>query len=293
MFRKAFVVLVVLLAACVDTVPQRRNTSISVTDDAGRAVELSAPAMRVVSLVPTVTDLIIAMRGQNRLIARTDYDTDPRVAHLPSLGGGLTPGIEWLAAQKPHLVISWPDHGSRSLVTRLATINIPAYAARTESIEDSYRILEHLGVLLDLRQQADSLTRAIRSELDAVRNEAAGKPRVVVAYVVGVDPPMVAASGTFIDELITIAGGRNAFPELKLWPQVSLEAMVQRNPDAIVLADTDTTDAVTLMQNMPGWRDLKAVKHGRVHRVSPYLFNRSGPSMPSAAHELAQFFQRR
>ncbi len=253
-------------------------------------MRLAAPAQRVVSLMPTVTDLIIAMHAHDRLIARTDFDTDQRVAHLPSLGGGLTPSIEWLAAQKPDLVISWPDQGTRSLVDRLSSVNIPVYSARSESLADTYRILEHLGELLGMQAAADSLNRRIRGGLDSVRAAVAGKPLAKVVYVVGLDPPMVAAAGTFIDELITTAGGRNIFPDLKLWPQVNLEELLQRDPDVIMIADTNTGDPVTALRKLPGWRELRAVKSGRVHRVSPYFFNRSGPTMPSAARELARYF---
>ena len=282
-----------LVLGCAEQPAPRANASISVVDDASRTVQLTAPAKRVVSLMPTVTDLIIAMDAHDRLIARSDYDTDRKIAHLPSLGGGLTPSVEWLASQKPDLVISWPDQGSRSLVNQLATVNVPVYSARSESIDDTYRILTHVGELLGIQQKADSLSNAIRDGLNAVRSAAATKTRVKVLYVVGVDPPMVAAGGTFIDELITVAGGRNLFPELKLWPQINLEEVLQRDPDVIVLADTGKEDPYKLLSSLPGWRELRAVKTRRVHRVSPYFFNRSGPTMPQAASELARFFHDR
>ncbi|HEX6066921.1 MAG TPA: helical backbone metal receptor [Longimicrobiales bacterium] len=252
-------------------------------------MRLSLPARRVVSLMPTVTDLLVAMNAQDRLIARTDFDTDPRIASLPSLGGGLTPSVEWIAAQRPDLVISWPDQGSRSLVAQLGRINVPVYSATSQTIEDTYRILDHVGVLLGITSQADALKHQIQAGLDSVRSATRDRVPVKVAYVVGVDPPMVAASGSFIDELITVAGGRNIFSDLKLWPQVNLEDLLQRNPDVIILADTNTDDPVATLQRLGGWRELQAVKSRRVYRVSPYFFNRSGPLMPRAAAELVGF----
>lgn len=276
--------------ACAPSQPPAETAVIAVVDDGGDTVRLVAPAQRIASLMPTVTDLLIAMDVHDRLIARTDYDTDQRVASLPSLGGGLTPSVEWLAAQKPDLVISWPDQGARSLVKQLARVDIPVYSARSESIDDTYRILAHLGTLLGIPSAADSLTQSIRAALDSVRASVSAKTPVKVAYVVGLDPPMVAASGTFIDELVTIAGGRNIFPDLELWPQVNLEELLRRDPDVIVIADTNTEDPVETLRKLPGWRDLRSVKSSRVYRVSPYFFNRSGPTMPSAARELARFF---
>lgn len=266
------------------------SSVIAVYDDAGREVRLPVPAQRVVSLMPTVTDLLIAMNVHDRLIARTDFDTDPRVASLPSLGGGLTPSVEWLASQRPDLVISWPDQGSRSLVSQLSGIHIPVYSASSQSIADTYRILDNLGVLLGIAPKTDSLSNALESALDSVRTATRELPTVKVAYVVGTDPPMVAAAETFIDELITIAGGRNIFADLKLWPQVNLEDLLLRAPDVVILADTNTEDPVAMLRTLGGWRELRAVKEGRVYRVSPYFFNRSGPLMPRAAAQLSTFF---
>ncbi len=276
--------------ACAEPPQPARETALVVQDDAARDVRLAAPAHRIVSLMPTVTDLLIAMNVHDRLIARTDFDTDQRVAHLPSLGGGLTPSVEWLAAQKPDLVISWPDQGSRALVTQLERIGIPVYSASTQSIADTYRILSHVGTLLGISSTSDSLTSAIRNGLDSVRTGTRNRPPIKVAYVVDVDPPMVAAAGSFIDELITVAGGRNIFADLRLWPQVNLENLLQRDPDVVILADTNTDDPVAALRRLGGWRELRAVKEGRVFRVSPYFFNRSGPLMPPAAAELAGFF---
>jgi iron complex transport system substrate-binding protein len=291
LFRKIWLALSCAAAfACAEPQPSTAPSQIVVQDDAGDTVQLAAPANRIVSLMPTVTDLLIAMNVHDRLIARTDYDTDPKIRHLPSLGGGLTPSVEWLASQKPDLVVSWPDRGARSLVTQLARVDVPVYAARSESINDTYRILEQLGTLLGAAATSDSLVNAIRSSLDSVRRSTTDKPIVKVVYVVGLDPAMVAASGTFIDELISVAGGRNIFHDLKLWPQVNLEDVLQRDPDVVMLADTDTLDPVVTLQRLPGWREVRAVKSKRVYRVSPTLFNRSGPTMPYAAAELAKFF---
>lgn len=290
MLRPILIALLVAGGACSRPADQSDSGTIVVRDASAREVRLTAPARRVVSLLPTVTDLLTAMNAHDRLIARTVYDTDPRLVHLPSLGGGLNPSIEWLAAQKPDLVISWPDQGTRSLVGQLARVGVPVYSARSESIEDTYRILAALGVLLGMQPSADSLSNTIRGALDSVRARTAPLPIVKVAYVVGLEPPMVAAAGTFIDELITVAGGRNIFSDLELWPQINLEELIQRDPDVIVIADTGEDDPVVVLRRLPGWRELRAVKSGRVHRVSPYFFNRSGPTMPSAARELARFF---
>jgi iron complex transport system substrate-binding protein len=281
----------VLIAGCERDQPSNDSADIVVQDDAGRSVALSQPASRIVSLMPTVTDLVIAMGHADRLIARTDYDNDPRIARLPSIGGGLTPSVEWLAAQKPDLVVAWPDNATRSVVSRIEAVGIRVYAARTETIADAVRTIRNVGVLLNATRAADSLARSITTSLDSVRRAAAARVRVRVAYVLAVQPLTIAGPATFIDELIRIAGGENVFADVRQpFPEVNLEELIRRDPDVIVLARETTSDAEELLIRLPGWRELHAVKNGAVHRVSPDYFNRSGPLMPRAARELAQFF---
>jgi iron complex transport system substrate-binding protein len=266
------------------------TTTISVTDHAQRTVTLAAPARRVISLMPAVTDMILALGAHDRLIARTQFDGDPRIAALPSTGNALNPSLEWIAALEPDLVIAWPDQPSRAVVSRLSTMGIPVYAARTESIADVLRTTRDLGELLGVQQRADSIRQSIEHELQAVRAAVAARPRVSVVYVLSLEPPMVAGPGTFIGELIDIAGGENTFADVQaLWPQVSLEEMLRRAPAALVIGRERRTDPIPRMRGLAGWRELNAVRNGRVLAVDVDLFNRPGPTIPRAARALAEF----
>lgn len=288
----ATVVACVLIAGC-ERKPQSTTTAgIVVTDDAQRDVRLSRPAARVVSLLPSVTDLILAMNRADVLIARTDYDTDARIAKLPSVGGGLTPSVEWLAAQKPDLVVSWPDQGTRSIVTHISSVGIPVYAASTQTVDDALRTLRNVGGLLGAQRAADSLERALSASFDSTRKAVAKLKRVRAAYVLSIEPPFVAGPGTFIHELVDIAGGENVFGDLaQPWPQVNLEEFVTRDPDVIIFARESGGSVQQILDRLPGWRHLRAVKQQRVYRVSPDFFNRPGPYMPRAARELAHMFE--
>ena len=291
--------LVVTVGACERVAPApdagvRADTSAPrATDDAGNLVVLAAPARRVVSLMPAATDMLMAMGAADLLIARTAFDLDPRIASLPSTGNALSPSIEWIAALEPDLVIAWRDQGSRSVVTQLSSIGIPAYGAKTESIADALRTIRNLGRLTGMRAQADSTAHAIETELQQVRAATANRPRVSTAYIVGIEPPMIAGPGTFIGELLTIAGAENVFAEVNtLWPQVSIEELIRRGPDALVIAHEPGGDPLKLMKSLPGWRDLKAVREDRILVVDVNLFNRPGPNLPAAARSLAGFFHR-
>ena len=288
------VALCVLIAGCEHKPPQpQKNHDISAVDDVGRTVALVQPATRVVSLLPTITDLIVAMHQQHKLIARTDYDLDPQLASLPSIGGGLTPSVEWLVGHKPDLIFSWPDRGSRSLVTQMQSAGLRVFGLSTDTIANTFAAIDRIGTLLGAKHEADSLAHSMRAQLDSVQRAVAGRKPVRVLYVVSVSPPTVVGPHTFIDELIRIAGGTNIFADLsKQYSEASLEEIVQRNPDVVIVAREESFDARATLGRLAGWRDLPAVRSGHVYWVSANDFNRSGPEMPRAAAILADYFGR-
>ncbi len=265
------------------------DSPLTVVDGAGRRVSLAAPAKRVISLIPSVNELVVALGAADRLVARTDYDQDPRLADLPSVGGGLTPSLEWIAQRRPDLVIGWPDTRSRSLVERLGELGIPVYTAPSQTIEDALSVAKDLGVLLGRSAAADSLVRALRTGLDSVRESVAGEPVPDVLYLIGLDPPMGAGPGTFVDELLHVAGGRNVLEDTGvLWPQLSLEDIVRRDPDVVVIAQApERPDLLAHLRRTAGWSSLRAVRGGRLYQVDAYRYNRPGPHMVEIARDLA------
>jgi iron complex transport system substrate-binding protein len=130
---------------------------------------------------------------------------------------------------------------------------------------------------------------ALDAQLDSVRAAVAALPQPTVLYLLNAEPPMVAGPGTFVDGLIRLAGGRNSFGDMgQLWPQVSLEEIVTRQPDVIIRpTGSGREDPAAGLANRPGWRDLAAVRSGRVYAVDPDLYNRAGVSVAEAARGLA------
>jgi iron complex transport system substrate-binding protein len=282
-------------AACAGEPPARATAGADppaaaapLRDDAGTVLDLAAPPRRVVSLVPAVTDLILELDAADRLVARTDYDVDPRLAALPSLGGGLDPSLEALAALRPELLIAWVDERSRSLARGLALLGIPTFAVRIETVADADRAVRALGRILDLDARADAHLAERHRALHAVRAAVAGRPRATVFYAIALDPPMAAGPGTFIDELLEIAGGANIFGDGPAWAGVSFEEAVRRDPDVVILALGEVhPDQLQHVRRLPGWREIGAVRRGRVALVDAGEFNRPGPGLAATARAIA------
>ena len=275
-------------AACGETADPAAGP-ILVRDDAGREVTLDARAERVIALIPSVNEMLIALGAQEKIVARTDYDDAPQLAHLPSVGGGMNPSIEWLAATRPDLVVVWPGEPARSLAARLETLGIAVFAARVESIEDSYRTTRALGRLLGMEARADSLITGMRAEIAAAHARVAGAAPRRAVYLISLDPPLTIAEATSLAETLQLAGGENVFADVAIGQQqVSPEIVLQRNPDVVLVSTPESaTQVLARLRGTAGWRDLQAVKAGRVHTLDPNLHSRPGPFTPRAVAELA------
>lgn len=276
-------------AACAGGGNDGHPAGIRVTDWSGRSVELAAPAQRVVALIPAATEMVIRMGATQRLVARTDYDEEPELRELPSVGGGLTPSLEWLVARRPDLVVAWPDERSRDVVSRLGAAGIAVYAARMETLDDIRRTARDLGTLLGRRPRADTLVARMDALLDSVSHAVEDLPKARVLYLESRDPPLVVGSGTYLNELIAIAGGENVFTDAASpWPRVSLEEIVRRAPEVLLLPVADPAAADTSwLRSTPGWRALPAVRNDRVRPVDENAFSRPGLGVGRLAVRLA------
>jgi iron complex transport system substrate-binding protein len=254
----------------------------------GRPARADLP--RVVALAPSLTEIVVALGASDRLVARTDFDDDPMVSRLPSVGQGLDPSLEALAGSGVDLVLIPASRGAPALIERLAGVGIRGVSLPTQSVTDIYRAAARLGTLLDRTAEADSIIAVVAGALDAVRQRVEGQDPVSVLYVVWSDPPMTTGPGTFIDEVIRIAGGRNVFDDaLMEWPTVGFETIVDRDPAVILWPRGEITqENVQQLTAAPGWRDVRAVQAGRIELIDGDLFNRPGPRVTEAAEALAR-----
>jgi iron complex transport system substrate-binding protein len=266
------------------------------TDDVGRDIRLEQPARRVLSLLPAGTETFFALGAGGAVVGRTRYDVDSGVVHLPSVGGGLDPSLEAIVALRPDLVVAFETASESRIRPRIEALGIPVFAIQTEDTADIYRNIASLGALVGRGETADSLLSSIRAELSAIRASVAGSDRPKVVYVASISPPIVAGPGTYLGELIGVAGGdlldvggaQGAY-----WPQISLETLLREQPDLLVLpVGSDPTSTIGRLRSEPGWRDLEAVKQNRVALVPTDLMSRPGPRIPEIARLLRDAFVR-
>ena len=289
--------LVVAAVRCGDRSPTARPATpaagLTVTDDGGRPVHLAGPARRIICLIPSATETLVALGATDRLVGRTRYDVASEVAALPSVGGGLDPSVEAIVALHPDLVLGWENDKRQQVREKLAALGVPVFSLRTEDTVDVFRNIATIGRLTGRDSAATAVAAGIHRDFDVVRRSVAGRPQPRVFYVVFNDPPMTAGPHTFIAQLIGLAGGETVFPDVQaLWPTVAMEEIVRRAPDLVIVPRGTRSQgeapgtALAELRQRGGWRDVGAVRAGHVATVAENLVNRPGPHLGAAARAL-------
>lgn len=259
-------------------------------DDAGRAVRLEQPATRVASLIPATTEWLFAIGAGELVAGRTAWCDFPAAAGaVPSLGDGIMPNVEAIVAAAPDLALLYDSPANRTAADRLTALGIPVLLLRTDGLADLDRQLELLGRAVSREAAADSLRAAIRDRLAAVSVPSrGGAPTVLI--VAWDQPPITLGQGSFLSEVLERAGGRNLFHDISTASAtVSLEAIVARNPDFVLVTGTDSVPAFA---RRPEWTVVPAVRDRRFLRVHGSEFNRPGPRTPEAIVTLRAALER-
>jgi ABC-type Fe3+-hydroxamate transport system substrate-binding protein len=285
-YRMHFAVTLLALGAC-RPAPGRSAGPLSVVDDAGRTVHLAAPARRIVSLAPSITELLFAIGAGDRVVGRTQYCLYPRAATLvPSVGDGLNPSVEAIAARRPDLVVLYRSALTETAARQLERIGIPALILRHDRLEDVGRTARLLGRFTDQRASGDSVGRLLDSVL------AAPPPAVStrVAFIVWDSPPIVIGAGSYLDQLARLAGATNVFHDIgSASATVSLETIAARDPDRIILV-SDSGTALPAYATRAEWQVVRAVRERRFVVLPGELYGRPSPRTPEAVQDLRQRF---
>ena len=273
------------VAACARGERAPAHTGPAVTDDAGRRVTLAAPARRVVSLLPSFTEILFAVGAGDRLVGRTAWcDYPPAALAVPSVGDGMPPNVEAVAARRPDLVVLYKSGPNATAAEQLERLGILTVLFDLNRLEELGPAARRLGVLTGRRPAGDSLARAMDS-LTSQRPESPTPSSKSLVFLVWDNPPIVIGAGSYLDRLAGLAGARNVFHDIATpSAQVSIETIAARNPDFIaMLSDSGLRPGYA---NRPEWRVVPAVRQGRFLFLPGRLFGRPGPRAAEAVREL-------
>jgi iron complex transport system substrate-binding protein len=280
------------LAAAIDetAAPSRHDRDgVSVTDDAGRRIHLSAPARRVITLSPALTEMVFAAGGGDRLIGTVEYSNYPAEAlAVPRIGDALALQMERILSLKPDLILAWQRGNNPRQLERLADLGLPIYYSHVERLEDVAATLERLGVLL--ASPAQGAADEFRRRLADLGPPARGSLPVRVFYQVWAQPLMTVNGKHVISDLIERCGGVNVFAgESLLVPVVNVEAAVAAAPEAIIAAARGAAPEDD--SSLAHWRrhgSLPAVARGFLFLVDGDAISRATPRLLDAGETICR-----
>jgi iron complex transport system substrate-binding protein len=275
-------VIALVVSACTSGGDRGSAGAFAIVDDFGDTVR-SGPAQRIVSLNPVTTEFLFAAGAGARVVGRTHWDLYPAAAKsVPDLGNGIGPNVEAVLAARPDLVILYATEANRRAAVALHEAGVRTLTIRTDLVAHLTRFAEAYA-----KVTGDSVARvaadSVIASVNAVRALERPSNPPTVLWRMG-DPPLyVAGKGSFMGELIEVAGAKNIFGDMDApSPQVSIEEVVRRNPDFILTGP----EGLERMKASAAWLAVPAVKRGKVLVVDTALVGRPGVRLGEAAHHV-------
>ncbi len=259
-------------------------------DDLGRNIYLAKAPTRIVSLAPSITEILFAIGSSEQIVGVTEFcDYPPEAKQKPKVGYS-RPNIESILALQPDLVMAPRAFLRADLLAKLEQLKVPTFVVDPESFEEISGRIQTLGRILDRSAAADAMAMAMRERVAGIRRKMESLPRVRVLYVLNSQPLITVGPGSFIHQVIGLAGGSNIAARATVpYPHLDMEAVLKEDPQIIVFpigkAEGIPPGEQQLWQR---WTSLSAIKQGRLHQIPADLLNRPGPRIVEGLEQLAR-----
>ncbi|EKU79582.1 iron complex transport system substrate-binding protein [Massilia sp. UYP32] len=254
------------------------QAAITVRDDAGLAVTVAKPALRVVSMAPSVTELLFAAGGGNQIVGAVNYSDYPEAANrIPRIGSNREIDMELLISLKPDLIVAWRHNSSERQIEMVRRLGVPVFQSDPQTLDGIPDAVLRLGQLLGTDAAARTTATQLREQLAGLRAKYANRSTVRTFYQVW-DKPLYTLSGKHIlTDAMKLCGGENIFDKLTVTaPIVSIESVLQANPEAIIATAEKNYGGVELWKP---YGTLAAVRSNNLFTLDGHLLNRAGPRM--------------
>lgn len=263
-------------------------TARTFVDDLGRKLYLAKTPGRIVSLAPSITEMLFSIGAEDLVVGVTQFcDYPPEALRKPKVGYA-HPNIESIVALEPDLVVAPREFLRADVLAKLDQLKIPALILEAKTVEDIPSHIQTLGRVLNREPAANAVATDLRQHLARIKSRAESLPRVRVLYVLNSQPLITVGPGSFIHQLIGLAGGSNiAADSGEPYPRLNMEAVLQEDPEVLVFPVGKAEGIPESEQQVwTRWTTLTAVKRGRLHRIPADLLNRPGPRIVQGLESL-------
>ena len=257
----------------------------------GRKVEIKGPPQRIISVAPSVTEILFALGLGERIVGVSSYcNYPPQALKKEKVGGYITPSMEKIIALRPDLVIQTADGELKTFVNRLSGLGIPVYITNPHSIPETLQAISKIGEATFSSTAAQKLVETMRGKINAVQDKVRGLPRLRVLHALSVDPLISSGKGTFVNDLIVMAGGENIAENAKgKHPLLSMEEVMARDPQVIILSSMLSNEPMTTQKQWwARYGEISAVRAGRIYVIQADLILRPSPRIVDGLAEVAK-----
>jgi iron complex transport system substrate-binding protein len=263
------------------------QTAISVHDDDGNVVTVAKPAQRVIAMAPHVTELLFAAGGADKIAGAVTYSDYPEAAKkVPRVGDNRQVDMERVIAMKPDLIVVWMHGSAERQIGMLRQLGVPIFHSEPKKLGDIADSIAALGKLMGTDTVAQPVAADIRAQFAALARRYARRSPVPMFYQVWDKPLYTLSGGSIVSEAMKLCGGVNIFADLKMTaPVVSMEAVLQADPEAIFGTSEMNYGGVNLWRQYPGMR---AVRHDNLFTLDGEQLNRAGPRMVAGTAALCE-----
>jgi len=265
---------------------------ITITDDLGREVTIEKVPQRIISLAPSNTEILFALGLENKVVGVTDVcNYPPEAKGKEKIGGYNNPSLEKIIDLKPDLILAAFGNPEK-LIEQLGNLDLTVVGLNPKKIEDIFGNIELVGKITDEEEKASKLVENLRKRMEKVLSKTKDltleqRPRVL--YVVWYKPLWTAGSETFIDELIQKAGGANIAKDLSGWPKISLETVIEKNPEIIIVGESaDQPGLLKTVKDESVLAQTDAFKNNQICAIDTDIVSRIGPRIINALEEVAK-----
>lgn len=259
------------------------NAVLSIEDDFGNVISMDNIPERVISLAPSNTEILFAIGAGDKVVGVTTYDDYPEeVLDIEKIGDFNGINLERIIELEPDLVINYGD-GVTEENERLLEAGIQIAGFEPESLQEVYHTIARIGTITGHEQEAEVLVEDMMSKEAELAEKIEGLDKKTVFYEIWHEPLMAAGPGSFVDELINLAGGENVAADADgEYPQFDLEQLIERNPQVYITANDLPEKTVESIKERPGYSEIEAIKNNRIYLVDGNIISRPGPRIIEA-----------
>jgi iron complex transport system substrate-binding protein len=246
---------------------------------------------RFISLSPAATEILFSLGLDKQIIGDTTYCNYPEAAkRLEKVGTFSEPNIERIVSLKPDIIFT-TGLEQAPVVERLKSLGLKVVVSDPKSLSELFDSIKEIGRAAGRQKEADFLVSQMKKEIESVKLKVAKIPqekRPDVFLEVWYDPIMTAGRGSIVDEILTLAGGKNiAYDTPRAYSRFSAETIIKRNPDVIILGYMSKEDIKNLVAKRMGWQAIKAVKNQRIiSDIDPDILLRPSPRIVDGLKEI-------